>query len=87
LIFAASLLAAAQAQTGGSPSAKSTNIGHSTKAMRYHQGTGSVKIEFQASSLMAGASGEAKVEAKNRISKSMPSSRAWKTPPSLALST
>jgi len=64
LIFAASLLAAAQAQTGGSPSAKSTNIVHSTKAMRYHQGTGSVKIEFQASSLMAGASGEAKVEGK-----------------------
>ena len=64
LIFAASLLAAAQAQTGGSPSAKSTNIGHSTKAMRYHQGTGSVKIEFQASPLMAGASGEAKVEGK-----------------------
>ncbi|MGC2197480.1 MAG: OmpA family protein [Terriglobales bacterium] len=63
LIFAASMLAAAQAQGGGTVAAKTSNVVHTTKAMHYGQGA-TVKIEFQGSELMSGATGEAKVEGK-----------------------
>jgi outer membrane protein OmpA-like peptidoglycan-associated protein len=59
LILAASSIAAAQAQT--SPQA---SISHTTKAMHYRPQGGSVKVEFQSSSRMPSAAGEAKVEGK-----------------------
>jgi outer membrane protein OmpA-like peptidoglycan-associated protein len=59
LILAASTIAAAQAQT--SPQA---TISHTTKAMHYRPQGGSVKVEFQSSSRMPSAAGEAKVEGK-----------------------
>jgi len=59
LILAASSIAAAQAQT--SPQA---TIPHTTKAMHYRPQGGSVKVEFQSSSRMPSAAGEAKVEGK-----------------------
>jgi hypothetical protein len=59
LILAASSIAAAQAQT--SPQA---TISHTTKAMHYRPQGGSVKVEFQSSSRMPSAAGEAKVEGK-----------------------
>jgi len=60
LIFAASMLAAAQAQTAGATNSK---VVHTTKAMHYGQ-VGAVKIPFQGSEQMSGATGEAKVEGK-----------------------
>jgi outer membrane protein OmpA-like peptidoglycan-associated protein len=64
LILAASTFAAAQAQTATSFPAKTASVSHTTKAMHYApQGPG-VKVAFQSSSLMAGATGEAKVEGK-----------------------
>ncbi len=64
LILAASTFAAAQAQTSTSFPAKTASVSHTTKAMHYApQGPG-VKVAFQSSSLMAGATGEAKVEGK-----------------------
>ena len=58
LIFAACLLAAAQASNG-----TINKVIHTTKAMHYGQ-VGMVKIPFQGSELMSGATGEAKVEGK-----------------------
>ena len=58
LIFAVSLFAAAQASNG-----TTSNVTHTTKAMHYGQ-VGMVKIPFQGSDLMSGATGEAKVEGK-----------------------
>ncbi len=58
LIFAVSLFAAAQASNG-----TTSNVTHTTKAMHYGQ-VGMVKIPFQGSELMSGATGEAKVEGK-----------------------
>jgi outer membrane protein OmpA-like peptidoglycan-associated protein len=52
--------------SGSSPltsSAKSGSVSRTTKAVHYRQG-GQVKTAFQATELMAGASGEAKVESK-----------------------
>jgi outer membrane protein OmpA-like peptidoglycan-associated protein len=63
LIFAAGVLAAAQTQTENFPAAKA-NVSHSTRAIHYRQGSPMVKIEFQGSQLMPGATGEAKVEGK-----------------------
>jgi len=59
LILAASSIATAQAPT--SPQA---TISHTTKAMHYRPQGGSVKVEFQSSSRMPSAAGEAKVEGK-----------------------
>jgi outer membrane protein OmpA-like peptidoglycan-associated protein len=63
-------LMAAQSQPAGSVSttspataAKPPQVSRTTKAVHYRQG-GSVKAAFQATELLAGASGEAKVEAK-----------------------
>lgn len=56
VIFAASLLAAAQTGTA-------SKVIHTTKAMHYGQ-VGMVKIPFQGSDLMSGATGEAKIESK-----------------------
>jgi outer membrane protein OmpA-like peptidoglycan-associated protein len=63
LIFAASMLAAAQAQTAGATSTANSKVVHTTKAMHYAQ-VGAVKIPFQGSEQMSGATGEAKVEGK-----------------------
>src|SRR5579864_1646401 len=54
------MLAAAQAQTAGATNSK---VVHTTKAMHYGQ-VGAVKIPFQGSEQMSGATGEAKVEGK-----------------------
>ncbi len=64
LILAASTFAAAQAQTATSFPAKTASVSHTTKAMHYAPQGPSVKVAFQSSSLMAGATGEAKVEGK-----------------------
>lgn len=64
LIFAAALFAAAQAQTTTSSALKTSTVSHTTRAMHYRPQGGSAKVEFQSSALMAGASGEAKVEGK-----------------------
>ena len=63
LIFAASMLAAAQVQTSGASIAANSKVVHTTKAMHYGQ-VGAVKIPFQGSEQMSGATGEAKVEGK-----------------------
>ncbi len=63
LIFAASMLAVAQTQTGASAVATPSHVVRVTKAMHYRQ-AGMVKIEFQGSDLIPSASGEAKVEGK-----------------------
>ena len=56
-------LGSAQAQTTNS--ATTANVFHTTKAVHYRpQGGGSVKTEFQGSSVMPSATGEAKVEGK-----------------------
>jgi outer membrane protein OmpA-like peptidoglycan-associated protein len=49
--------------TSSAVAAKSTPVSRTTKAVHYRQG-GSVKTAFQATELLTGASGEAKVEAK-----------------------
>jgi len=59
LILAASSIAAAQA-----PTSSQATISHTTKAMHYRPQGGSVKVEFQSSSRMPSAAGEAKVEGK-----------------------
>ncbi len=63
-ILAAALLAAqSQPVQPASADAKSSLVSRTTKAVHYRQG-GNVKTSFQATELMSGASGEAKVEAK-----------------------
>jgi outer membrane protein OmpA-like peptidoglycan-associated protein len=62
IVCVAAALAAAPAQTG--VSAKTSNVVHTTQAMHYRQQGGTVKVAFQGSPLMPGASGEAKVEGK-----------------------
>src|SRR6266852_826367 len=65
-ILATSLLAGQSQLAASSPSAsgaKSGSVSRTTKAVHYRQG-GQVKTAFQATELMTGASGEAKVEAK-----------------------
>ncbi len=71
-ISLAPALGAASAQNSGAPSpsaptvtAGSSGTSHTTKAVNYRHASGSVKIAFQATDLMKGASGEAKVESKN----------------------
>src|SRR5260370_11600468 len=67
----AAVALAAQPQSGAtaptasaaSAAAKPAHVSRTTKAVHYRQG-GSVKAAFQATELLAGASGEAKVEAK-----------------------
>ena len=63
-ILAAALLAAqSQPVQPASADAKASSVSRTTKAVHYRQG-GNVKTSFQATELMSGASGEAKVEAK-----------------------
>src|SRR5258708_8385882 len=65
-IFVTSLLAAQSQPAAPNPPNNSANanvISRTTKAVHYRQG-GSVKTAFQATELMTGASGEAKVESK-----------------------
>ena len=71
-ISLAPALGAASAQTSAAPpprrppsTADSSGTSHTTKAVNYRHASGSVKIGFQATDLMKGASGEAKVENKN----------------------
>jgi outer membrane protein OmpA-like peptidoglycan-associated protein len=62
----APLTATSMAQTTAAPASAApvTNgVSHTTKAMRFHPGS-NLKILFQATELMPGASGEAKIEAK-----------------------
>jgi len=71
LLLCAAVGLAAQPQSGAtaptassaSAAAKPVHVSRTTKAVHYRQG-GSVKAAFQATELLAGASGEAKVEAK-----------------------
>ena len=63
LIFAASMFAGARGQMAASPSAANSKVVHTTKAMHYGQ-VGMVKIPFQASEQMSGATGDAKVGGK-----------------------
>ena len=63
-ILAAALLAAqSQPVQPAQADAKASSVSRTTKAVHYRQG-GNVKTSFQATELMSGASGEAKVEAK-----------------------
>ena len=65
-IFAASLLTAQnqpESSHSASASTKASIVSRTTKAVHYRQG-GMLKTQFQATELMAAASGEAKVEAK-----------------------
>jgi len=55
--------ATAPTASSASVAAKPAHVSRTTKAVHYRQG-GSVKAAFQATELLAGASGEAKVEAK-----------------------
>jgi len=57
--------AAAPAPSAPTVAAGSSATSHTTKAVNYRHASGSVKIAFQATDLMKGASGEAKVESKN----------------------
>src|SRR5258708_5425743 len=72
VLICAPYMAAAQTQSVASPTAvstsattvaKSSSVSRTTKAVHYRQG-GQVKTAFQATELMGGASGEAKVENK-----------------------
>lgn len=64
LLCAASLMVAqAQQSSNAVTPAKATPVSRTTKAVHYRQG-GTVKTMFQATELLAGASGEAKVEGK-----------------------
>jgi outer membrane protein OmpA-like peptidoglycan-associated protein len=71
-IFLAPALGSASAQKSAAPpssaptvAAGSSGTSHTTKAVNYRHASGSVKIGFQATDLLKGASGEAKVESKN----------------------
>lgn len=72
VLICGACLAVAQTQPAASPTAistsattvaKSSSVSRTTKAVHYRQG-GQVKTAFQATELMAGASGDAKVENK-----------------------
>jgi outer membrane protein OmpA-like peptidoglycan-associated protein len=71
-IFLAPALGSASAQNSAAPPPSaptvtpgSSGTSHTTKAVNYRHASGSVKIGFQATGLLKGASGEAKVESKN----------------------
>jgi outer membrane protein OmpA-like peptidoglycan-associated protein len=53
-----------QARAAGALAPAAANVSHTTKAINYRRG-GSIKIDFQGTSLMQQAGGEAKVENKN----------------------
>jgi hypothetical protein len=75
----------ATAQTQTYAPANTDLVVRTTKAMHYRPG-GTSKIQFQGTDLMQRGSGEAKVEAGRPTSRSMPSLKAWKTPPNSASS-
>jgi outer membrane protein OmpA-like peptidoglycan-associated protein len=62
---AAAQKAAAPAPSAPTVAAGSSGTSHTTKAVNYRHASGSVKIAFQATDLLKGALGEAKVESKN----------------------
>ncbi len=62
---AAAQKAAAPAPSTPAVTANSSGTSHTTKAVNYRHASGSVKIAFQATDLLKGALGEAKVESKN----------------------
>ncbi len=62
---AAAQKAAAPAPSAPTVAAGSSATSHTTKAVNYRHASGSVKIAFQATDLLKGALGEAKVESKN----------------------
>ena len=64
VLCAATALSAAQTQPTVSAPAKTGIVSRTTKAMHYREQGGSVKIAFQGTNLMSGASGEAKIEGK-----------------------
>jgi hypothetical protein len=64
VLSAATVLSAAQTPPAVSAPAKTGIVWRTTKAMHYREQGGSVKIAFQGTNLMSGASGEAKIEGK-----------------------
>lgn len=64
VLCAATVLSAAQSQPAVSAGAKTGIVSRTTRAMHYREQGGSVKIAFQGTNLMSGASGEAKIEGK-----------------------
>jgi outer membrane protein OmpA-like peptidoglycan-associated protein len=65
-ICSASAMGSGRKQTAPVPVAGASNgISRTTKALNYRRARGSVKILFQTTELMQGASGEAKVQTKN----------------------
>ena len=63
LMMTVQAVSQSQTLTTSSAAAKTAPVSRTTKAVHYRQG-GSVKSAFQATDLLAGASGEAKIEAK-----------------------
>src|SRR5437588_1132913 len=65
-ICSASAMGQGQTQTAPVPAAGASNVvSRTAKAVNYRRARGSVKIHFQTTELMQGASGEAKVKSKN----------------------
>ena len=65
-ICSASAMGSGRTQTAPVPAAGASNgVSRRTKALNYRRARGSVKIHFQTTELMQGASGEAKVQSKN----------------------
>jgi hypothetical protein len=64
LLCAATALSAAQTQPAVSAPPQTGIVSRTTQAMHYREQGGSVKIALRGTNLMAGASGEAKIEGK-----------------------
>jgi len=64
LLCTAAALSPAQTQPAAYLPAKTDNVSRTTKAVHYRLQGGAVKVDFQGTELMSGASGEAKVEGK-----------------------
>src|SRR5579864_741840 len=65
-IWSASAMGSGQTQTAPVPAVGPSNgVFRTTKAVNYRRARGSVKIHFQATELLQGASGEAKIQSKN----------------------
>jgi hypothetical protein len=82
LLCAAIALGAAQTQPAVPAPAKTGIASRTTKAMHYREQGGSVKVGFQGTNLMSGASGEAKIEGKKISLELMRNFWDWKTLPS-----
>ena len=64
IMLCAATALSAQTQPAVSAAAKTGIVSRTTKAMHYREQGGSVKIAFQGTNLLSGASGEAKIEGK-----------------------